>query len=117
MVRRREGELRRSARGGLWRWLRFRPGNVSNELGKVLQRCGVRLGSSGAKGSRRDGEERPARRALLALLALLSSSCTRARTKRKGDWQGSFQGVREEKSGAGARLPTRGVARRRPQRR
>ena len=114
MVRRREGELRRSARGGLRRWLRFRPGNGSNELGKVLQRCGVRLGSSGAKGSQRDGEERPARR---ALLALLSSSCTRARTKRKGDWQGSFQGVREEKSGAGARLPTRGVARRRPQRR
>ena len=92
----------------------IRPWSDSNRARGGSWIFGVRLGSSGVKGSRRDGEERPTRR---ALLARLGSSCTRARTKRKGDWQGSFQGVREEKSGAGARLPTRGVARRWPQRR
>ena len=108
------GELRDERR---WRpalWSPIRPGSDPNRARGGSWFFGVRLGSSGAKGSRRDGEERPARR---ALLALLGSSCTEEGERSIGTGREASWRPREEKSGVGARLPTRGRARRRPQRR
>ena len=86
----------------------IRPGNNSNGLGEVRSGWTASLRGSGRDESRRGGEQWPARRTAATLLDLAPLELEDGDGREGRDGAGRFEVVREVKSGAQTRWPTRG---------